>query len=77
MVLLVINLISQNIIKVMLVINPTSSTKTSMEFKTITTTFKDFLNNNSIERENFLGDQLNYERRKRKECFDDTHRQQT
>jgi predicted NUDIX family phosphoesterase len=48
-----------------------------MEFKAITTTFKDFLNNNSIERENFLGDQLNYERRKRKECFDDTHKQQT
>jgi predicted NUDIX family phosphoesterase len=48
-----------------------------MEFKAITTTFKDFLNNNSIERENFLGDQLNYERRKRKECFDGTHKQQT
>jgi hypothetical protein len=58
MVLFVINLISLNIIKVMLVINPTSPTKTSMEFKAITTTLKDFLNNNSIKRENFLGDQL-------------------
>jgi len=58
MVLPVINLISLNIIKVMLVIDSTSPTKTSMEFKAITTTLKDFLNNNSIERENFLGDQL-------------------
>jgi len=59
MVLLVINLISLNIIEVMLVIKPTSPTKTSMEFKAITTTLKDFLNNNSIGRKNFLGDQLN------------------
>jgi hypothetical protein len=59
MVLLVINSTSPNITKVMLVINPTSSTKISMEFKAIITTFKNFPNNNPIEWENFLGIQLN------------------
>jgi hypothetical protein len=45
-----------------------------MEFKATTTTLKDFLNNNLIKWENFLGIQLNYKRRKRKECLNDTHR---
>jgi len=63
----------------MLVINPTSPTKTSMEFKAFTTTFKDFLNNNPIKWENFLNIQLNQielKKRKRKECLDDTHTEQ-
>jgi len=59
MVLSVINSTSPNITQVMLVINPTSPTKTSMEFQSNYHNTQGFPNNNPIEWENFFGIQLN------------------
>jgi len=70
----VINSISPNITKIMLVINSILVTKTFMEFKATSIILKNFLNKNLIEWEIFFKVQLNYEKRKKKECLNDNHR---